>query len=246
MNIIPAVYFSSLEIENIRCFGGRQQLDLTVNGLPAQWSLLIGENGAGKTTLLECLAWMRPVPELPDSPLDTPSTGEIPPLTVGKLTPALPEAPDDILETLPQDVSAQVQLSAKLEFGGVGFLRSTAIETGASAGSSIRVGMNLAFDQQGQLNNLHLTESTKITSLREPFHDPLIVAYGANRHLGERNLIRFDELDPLDYERLSMTTELCDLEELLLTLDYAARADNTKLESKVLSLVDRCNFQNSA
>ena len=50
-------------------------------------------------------------------------------------------------------------------------------------------------------------------------------------------MIRFDELDPLDYERLSMTTELCDIEELLLTLDYAARADNTELESKVLSLL---------
>ena len=64
MSETPAIYFSSLEIENVRCFGERQVLDLTDEGRPAPWSLLIGENGTGKTTLLECLAWMRPVPEV--------------------------------------------------------------------------------------------------------------------------------------------------------------------------------------
>ena len=60
MPTYPPVYFSTLELQDVRCFGGRQILDLTGNGHPKQWSLLIGENGAGKTTLLQCLAWMRP------------------------------------------------------------------------------------------------------------------------------------------------------------------------------------------
>src|SRR5712691_11477891 len=61
----PMIYFSSLELENVRCFGERQVLELTdEQGRPARWTLLLGENGVGKTTLLQCLAWMRPVPAM--------------------------------------------------------------------------------------------------------------------------------------------------------------------------------------
>ena len=56
------VYFKSIELENIRCFGDRQELSLSDStGRPAQWNLILGDNGVGKTTLLQCLAWMRPV-----------------------------------------------------------------------------------------------------------------------------------------------------------------------------------------
>ena len=58
----PPVYFSSLELENVRCFGQRQTLSLTdEEGNPVQWTLILGDNGVGKTTLLQCLAWMKPV-----------------------------------------------------------------------------------------------------------------------------------------------------------------------------------------
>src|SRR5712691_1783356 len=59
----PLIYFSSLELKNVRCFGESQVLDLTDDkGQLAQWTLLLGDNGVGKTSLLQCLAWMRPVP----------------------------------------------------------------------------------------------------------------------------------------------------------------------------------------
>jgi len=52
-----ALYFLSLEVENVRCFGSKQTLDLSDgNGKPAQWTILLGENGTGKSTLLQCLA----------------------------------------------------------------------------------------------------------------------------------------------------------------------------------------------
>jgi energy-coupling factor transporter ATP-binding protein EcfA2 len=55
--IPPPAYFLSLEVENVRCFGPRQKLDLSDgNGRPAQWTVILGDNGTGKTTLLECLA----------------------------------------------------------------------------------------------------------------------------------------------------------------------------------------------
>ena len=122
MNVIPAVYFSSLEIENIRCFGGRQVLDLTGDdGRPVQWSLLIGENGTGKTTLLECLAWMCPVPDR-DDPLPGGATAsDVQRPTEEALTPSLTRAGNELLETLPRDKQEKVRLSAQLTFGSVGF-----------------------------------------------------------------------------------------------------------------------------
>ena len=55
------MYYLSLELQNIKCFGGKQTLNLSnENGGPAPWTLLIGDNGVGKTTLLQCIAWMRP------------------------------------------------------------------------------------------------------------------------------------------------------------------------------------------
>ena len=56
-----AVYFTSLTVENIRCFGPPQRLDLAdEKGHPAQWTVLLGDNGVGKTTLLQCLAELEP------------------------------------------------------------------------------------------------------------------------------------------------------------------------------------------
>lgn len=53
-----ALYFQSLSVKNIRCFGPEEQvLNLTdKDGKPAKWTLLLGDNGTGKTTLLQCLS----------------------------------------------------------------------------------------------------------------------------------------------------------------------------------------------
>lgn len=56
-------YFTRLELENIKCFGTKQSLDLSDgNGNPTRWNLILGDNGVGKTTVLQCLDWMRPEP----------------------------------------------------------------------------------------------------------------------------------------------------------------------------------------
>jgi predicted ATP-binding protein involved in virulence len=51
------VYFLSITLENVRCFGEKQTLDLSDgNGKPARWTILLGNNGTGKTTVLQTLA----------------------------------------------------------------------------------------------------------------------------------------------------------------------------------------------
>lgn len=57
----PPVYFLSLTVENFRCFGPAQTLDLSRgDNRPAPWTIILGENGVGKTTLLQCLAAFQP------------------------------------------------------------------------------------------------------------------------------------------------------------------------------------------
>ncbi len=63
-------YFTRLELENIKCFGTKQSLDLSDgNGNPTRWNLILANNGLGKTTLLQCLGWMRPEPANDDAEL---------------------------------------------------------------------------------------------------------------------------------------------------------------------------------
>ena len=69
------VHYLRLSLTNVRAFGGRQTLDLSKDGVPSRWCVIIGENGVGKTTLLQALAALRPVPSFgTDEPAQ--STGE--------------------------------------------------------------------------------------------------------------------------------------------------------------------------
>ena len=61
MTGVPA-YFLSLTIENVRCFGSMQTLDLSNGqGRPTQWAIILGDNGFGKTTLLRSLVAVTPI-----------------------------------------------------------------------------------------------------------------------------------------------------------------------------------------
>ncbi|WNG52103.1 AAA family ATPase [Archangium minus] len=56
------VYFLSLSLENVRCFGPEQTLNLSDGqGRPARWTVILGNNGMGKTTLLQALTSFEPV-----------------------------------------------------------------------------------------------------------------------------------------------------------------------------------------
>ena len=240
MSEIPPIYFSTLEIENVRCFGEGQVLRLTDdNGRPAPWSLLIGENGTGKTTLLECLAWMRPEPDVDGVPeVMTGSERQLgAPLSGGLLKSALSGEENEVLETLPRNGSREVTVDAKLSFGGVGLRPDGMLESAHSQAKDIRVGMRLSFNEQARLIDWEPLMEFRIETLGRAFHDPLIVTYGANRYLGDRNSFGLGEPNPMDRVRLSKNTELYDIEEILMGLDYAAKTDNCAPEGSHLKLV---------
>jgi hypothetical protein len=59
-------YFLSLGLENVRCFGPKQTLDLSDgHGKPAQWTVILGLNGTGKTTILQSLVLFERLRVLP-------------------------------------------------------------------------------------------------------------------------------------------------------------------------------------
>src|ERR1017187_4806731 len=61
-------YFLSLTLENVRCFGPSQRLDLSDgDGKPARWTVILGVNGTGKTTILQSLVGFEVV-HLTDKP----------------------------------------------------------------------------------------------------------------------------------------------------------------------------------
>ena len=236
MSTSSAVYFSSIEIENVRCFGSKQILNLTGdNGRPVQWSLLIGENGAGKTTLLECLAWMCPVPDRDDPLWAGVDDGESRSSGKEEWSPSFTRAENALLETLPRSKQRSARISAELTFGQSGFRSDFAAVP--EDDPTIHVGINAAliYDENGALEDVDLKNSHKRNQLPDPFFDPLVVAYGANRFLGEQNSEQFYNSDPSDHQRLSEETELLDFEELLTKLDHAARTDSSGPEAKVLT-----------
>lgn len=197
----PPIYFSSLELENVRCFGERQILDLTDDeGRLAQWTLLLGDNGVGKTTLLQCLAWMRPVPFVTqEGQLDA-------------IEPALnSEEENSVLNSLLR-TGPQVNLVLKATFSVDQSLGTTKERKTQTIETSISMQ-----GENGRLQKLKTDRSFNLQNLFLP--EPPIFAYGATRRMGLSNLDKGGLSDPLA-SLFSSSTELYDAEEILLDLDY--------------------------
>jgi hypothetical protein len=207
----PLIYFHSLELENVRCFGERQVLELTDDkGRLAQWTLLLGDNGVGKTTLLQCLAWMMPVPAF--SPKER-EPGEGMPDTI---EPWLNDAENANFNSLLR-VGTEVTLELKTTLS-VGQALGVAKKTS----SRIETGIRLV-RQNGQLHHRELTTNSCPPGLNKlDLYDLPIFAYGASRRMGIANLDEGELSDPRA-SLFSTTAELYDAEEILLNFDYLAR-----------------------
>lgn len=218
----PLIYFSSLELKNVRCFGESQVLDLTDDkGQLSQWTLLLGDNGVGKTTLLQCLAWMRPVPVIAAKE--------------GKSTEGKPDAIESALnreENVVLDSLLRVGTDVTLEL-------SATLSMDQGLGMRIKKNPSLKTEIRLQGSDGYI-QNSEPTKQRFPkrfkdlgFPEPPIFAYGAARRMGVANLEKHELSDPLA-SLFSTATELYDAEETLLRLDYlAAKKDEESHEQRL-------------
>lgn len=231
------IYFKSLVLENVRCFGTEQILDLTKGDeKPCRWTLILGENGVGKTSLLQCLAWMRPLPAQGAESEHNNQSGKDPdnllPLVKGALEPALASEENPIFESLLRQKQTELVLKAELVKDKLNSTQS-AITSAHKKGKTVKTGIFITYNSKGELEDFRLQGNSKIQTVK-PYYEPLIIAYSANRQIGRQNLYQTNLEDPIA-ARLSGITELYDPEEILRDFDHAAAkksyegAENDKL-----------------
>lgn len=210
------IYFRSLELENVRCFGKRQRLDLTdKDGNPARWVLVLGDNGVGKTTLLQCLAWMRPVPHLDKE------TGQF-----DGFEPELDSEENEVWNSLIRmGDDVHVMLRAKLSAGR---------KLGKDSGNEF-VDLKTYVEMWGRNGLLQ----DRTTTGPDPFqysqflHIGLaIFAYGATRRPGTLKRDG-EELSDALASLFRESAELYDAEDILLKLDHRAKG-GTKQDARRL------------
>ncbi|MDB5580831.1 MAG: hypothetical protein JWR80_6007 [Bradyrhizobium sp.] len=199
-------HFLELALENVRAFGERQIFDFRNHDQKAaRWCIILGENGVGKTTALQALAMMRPVPAF-ERGLD----GQVLPLT-----PEADELPDpDWIEPDVFDYqNAQLIGLVRQGAGKVTSLMTASLLS--SAGDEIEIGFeSVVIDSE--LESAIPKAQKKALSGK----GPLIIGYGASRHMGMRNLSSMTKARPTEglFDDL---VELADPDEVLEFLDHA-------------------------
>ena len=209
------IYLNRLTLTNVRSFGDEQELDLTDGeGNPARWTLILGDNGVGKTTLLQCLASMCPVltaappsAESDEARNESADMINAPPPTY--VEPALLRREDSKLAALVRTGEEIASLGVTLSLGqalGVGAKKPATIEFEATvravAGDLIDVTQNkVAVNKQAE---------------------PLVVAYGAARHMRYRGSEPLAPHPDTTASLFDPSLELVDAREILEQLDYGA------------------------
>jgi energy-coupling factor transporter ATP-binding protein EcfA2 len=202
---LPPAYFLSLTLENVRCFGPEQALDLTNDdGQPAQWTVLLGDNGTGKTTLLQAIVGMEPV--------RMPSTRESEQIEL---------SPRFLIEDFPtsferckeaSEFKAKVVSGSRLKEEGKTINKELAITIWRSErfGRTVASGREVSIQKYGGLS---------------------CFAYGAGRTMAtgaleEREINKLRSL-------FTEEAELPNAEEWLLQTDYAAKSEKPKAKRRL-------------
>jgi hypothetical protein len=216
------MYFSALEIENVKCFGSRQILDLKDSGgAISPWTLILGENGVGKTTILKILIWMTPVEEQEES-----KSGISAPMV------ALKPAMDDL-----ENVQFE-QLNGK--HGGMSLkvaasiVRGTSLRQKPASADEIAYSVSVPFKEDGDIDDLGI--STEYFGLPQ-FETLNLFAYSAGRHVGINNFEQPSLKSPTA-NLFSDSGDLYDAEQILSNLEFSSLREggegkSTRLLAKV-------------
>ena len=203
------VYFKSLSLTNVRSFGATQRLDMTdADGRPAQWTLILGDNGVGKTTLLQCLASMRPVPTVPDENKDK-DKEDASASKPASVVPALLQRENTELAALARMGEEKVQLHADLVAGQPFRSKTTKAK-------------QIVFEENIQVKNGELKDIEHSSVHMENAREPLVIGYGAARHMHFRGAEVFKQDPDPTASLFDPSVELVDARDILEQLDYAA------------------------
>lgn len=205
----PPFYFTNLTLENVRCFGERQELKLVnANDRPAPWTLIVGDNGVGKTTLLQCLARMRPIFNPPPDDDSGPTPNPIEPELAA-------EEDNDVLLALARSGSdAPVQFTAHLSAGEALATQEARRSEPVSTSLSITRtdGCITKITPRGEPSGIDITEVVD---------EPLVLAYGAGRRPWDANTDKDATADPIE-SLFRVEAALHDAVDLLCLLDHGS------------------------
>lgn len=201
------IYLTGLTVRNIKSFKGDHKLDLTTaDGRVARWTLILGDNGVGKTTLLQCLAHLVPFRNTRDKD--------------GVAKPKFfiePGGSSDVktIERLARVGEHNFLLEAAFVSNGI-------LDEVQTTGVKAFTTWIKFTKKQGKVDSFDASETDDVIK-----REPLVIAYGAGRKLGHGALDREDAGGPLA-SLFDDQVELCDAEELIQQLDYAAYKRRTK------------------
>jgi ABC-type multidrug transport system ATPase subunit len=197
---LPPSYFLSLTVENVRCFGPKQTLDLSDGkGRPAQWTIILGDNGVGKTTILRSLVALTPA-KLPSSPGDD----------------------DYSIPRYFRDLKLMFDWSPYRQSGDGNYMLSTNYLIGAGLKETKKGRTWEDFKLMGNKTGVKLASAP----FPENVGEVVCFAYGASRRMGDMALSNTGEDSPFA-SLFSENVALINAEEWLLQADYAAHAANS-------------------
>ena len=209
------IYLKRLTLTNVRSFGDEQELDLTdPDGSPARWTLILGDNGVGKTTLLQCLASMCPV--LAAATPSKPSEGSVnaPDESVNAPLPTFVEPA--LLRREDAELAALVRTGAEVATLGALLASGQALGARAKKPGEIAFGATIKV-AEGELIDV---KQTKVEVGKAV--EPLVVAYGAARHMRYRGSEPFLLHPDTTASLFDPSLELVDAKDILEQLDYGA------------------------
>lgn len=212
-----AMHFRSLRLENVRAFGSAQSIEFVrEDNSVSRWNLILGENGVGKTTLMQAFAVMRPVPALKDESSIKKNAGP-PTLSRAELS---AHQNDEIVRFIRRGGTRTAVMTAALDVNRRKPKRKT-----------LSVGVEIT-SSKGKLKSVDYHDAPYALDSE----GPLVIAYGAGRHIGHRNLAVVEERDSTG-SLFSDAIDLYDAEDIMEKLDHAA-----KISASTKNGVDKRRF----
>lgn len=200
--VFPPAYFLSLSVENARCFGPKQTIDVSDGqGRPSQWTVILGDNNTGKTTLLQCFVALEP-----ESLASFIGAN----MSASKLF--FRESEFNLYRNKEKDT---LVISGKASFPSKITDTSKELKTEDMEAklSSVADRESKRFQWYGSSKNIH----------KETLGGLISYGYGASRVMGESSLSEKELRDPTE-SLFKDDVELINAEEWLLQADYSAKS----------------------